>query len=429
MERRRRGKRKNMVSERAARFGRSWTLSKIGAFWLVAYALFLVLAGATIPTALYPIYQNLFGFSAGVLTIVFAMYMVAALFSLVFAGPLSDRIGRRRVLLPALALAAMGSAVFVFAQDVGWLFVARVLQGVGAGAIIGTAVAALTELEPQGDHGRAARVGAAAAVGGLASGPLASGVFAEYGPWPTVLVFVVHLGLLIPALLGAWAMPETGKATVIEGVSPRRKLLGLPVRARGPFALAAVAAFGAFGVVAVYMSLGPSVTETLLGVSSPAMAGAVVFALLGTSAVGQLGFRGWPIRRALMVGPMLLAAGLGLITIALFQRSVLLFVTGTLISGLGHGLAFLGSQQLVDWVAPESTRGAVFSTYYAVIYLGAALPALGVGFGADAVGFLAAVAAFAVAIGVLDLGVAIASERAQLPDAGCDSDQLPPRCI
>jgi MFS family permease len=96
------------------------------------------------------------------------------------------------VLLPALGLAAMGSVVFVFAQGVGWLLVARVLQGLGVGATLGTAVATLTELEPRGNHGRAAWVGATAAVMGLAIGPLASGVFAGYGPWPTALVFVLH---------------------------------------------------------------------------------------------------------------------------------------------------------------------------------------------------------------------------------------------
>jgi MFS family permease len=158
-------------------------------------------------------------------------------------------------------------------------------------------------------------------------------------------------------------------------------------------------------------------------------AGAIVFAFMGTSAVGQLGFRGWPIRRAMVVGPVLLAVGLGLIVVALFQWSVPVFVTGTLISGLGHGLAFLGSQQLVDWVAPENVRGAIFSAFYVVIYLGAALPALGVGFGADVAGFLAAVVTFAVAIGALDLGVGIAGEWARLPSAGCDPERSQPRCL
>jgi MFS family permease len=418
-----------MAVERAERSGRLRSLSKDRAFWLVAYALFLLLMGATIPTPLYPIYQDLFGFSAGVLTVVFSVYMVTALLSLITFGPLSDRVGRRRVLLPALGLAAMGSGVFVFAQGVGWLLAARVLQGLGVGATLGTAVATLTELEPTGDHRRAARVGATAAVVGLATGPLVSGAFAEYGPWPTVLVFVVHLGLLVPVLLGVWAMPETVKEAIVGGASPQPWRLSVPRGIRGPFALASVAAFGAFSVVAVYTSLGPSVTQTLLRVDSRVAAGAVVFALLGTSAIGQLGFGGWPIRRAVIVGPMLLAAGLSLIVIALFQESVLVFVAGTLVSGLGHGLAFLGSQQLVDWVAPESSRGAIFSAFYAFIYLGATLPALGVGFGADVVGFLAAVVTFAIVVGILDLGVGIVGNRARLPDAACDPERLQPRCL
>ncbi len=118
-----------MATERAARVGRARTLSKSLAFWLVAYTLFVLLVGATIPTPLYPIYQDLFGFSSGMLTVIFAVYMVTALFSLITFGPLSDRAGRRRVLLPALGVAAMGSAVFIFAQGVGLLLVARVLQG------------------------------------------------------------------------------------------------------------------------------------------------------------------------------------------------------------------------------------------------------------------------------------------------------------
>jgi sugar phosphate permease len=129
------------------------------------------------------------------------------------------------------------------------------------------------------------------------------------------------------------------------------------------------------------------------------------------------------------VGPVLLAAGLSMIVIALFQESVLLFIVGTLVSGLGHGLAFLGSQQLVDWVAPESRRGAIFSAFYVFIYLGAALPILGVGFGADAVGFLAAVVTFAIVVGTLDLGLGIAGERARLPGAACDPGRLQPRCL
>jgi MFS family permease len=162
----------------------------------------------------------------------------------------------------------------------------------GVGAALGTAVATLTEFEPTGDHRRAARVGATAAVVGLATGPLASGVFAEYVPWPTVFVYMAHLGLLVPSFLGIWAMPETIKEAARGVASPLLKYLSVPQGIRRPFALAAMVAFGAFSVVAVYMSLGPSVAEALLRIDSRMAAGVVVFALMGTSAVGQLGFRG-----------------------------------------------------------------------------------------------------------------------------------------
>jgi MFS family permease len=120
-----------VATGRAATLGRPESLSKNHAFWLVAYTLFLLLAGATIPTPLYPIYQDRFAFSTGVLTVVFTVYVAGVVLCLVFVGPLSDRVGRRRVLLPALGMAALGSAVFVLAQDVGWLLVARMLQGFG----------------------------------------------------------------------------------------------------------------------------------------------------------------------------------------------------------------------------------------------------------------------------------------------------------
>jgi predicted MFS family arabinose efflux permease len=85
-----------------------------------------VLVGATIPTSLYPTYQNRYGFSAGVRAIVFN---------------LSDQVDRRRLVLSTLGLVAMGSAIFVLAQSVGWLFVARMLQGLGAGVTIDSEIA------------------------------------------------------------------------------------------------------------------------------------------------------------------------------------------------------------------------------------------------------------------------------------------------
>ena len=93
-------------------------------FWAVAYALLILLTGTNLPTPLYRGYEASFGFSPLVVTLIFAAYVAALVPSLLVAGPLSDAVGRRRVLLPALAVAALGSLCFALAEGTAWLFAA-----------------------------------------------------------------------------------------------------------------------------------------------------------------------------------------------------------------------------------------------------------------------------------------------------------------
>src|SRR5689334_8281888 len=82
----------------------------------VAYAFAVTMLGTTLPTPLYPIYQRHMHFSALIVTVVFATYGIGVLAALLLLGPLSDRFGRKRILLPGLALSALSSIVFLFAQ-------------------------------------------------------------------------------------------------------------------------------------------------------------------------------------------------------------------------------------------------------------------------------------------------------------------------
>ena len=148
-------------------------------FWATAYSLLVLLVGTNIATPLYQGYAQRFGFSPVVLTLVFAAYVAVLIPSLLVAGPLSDAVGRRRVLLPAFVLAALGSLVFALAPGTGWLFAGRVLQGLAVGAASAPLTAALTELEPGHDRRKAALVSTVASVGGLGGGPLLGGLLAQ----------------------------------------------------------------------------------------------------------------------------------------------------------------------------------------------------------------------------------------------------------
>src|SRR5438309_12000283 len=108
-------------TEYAAKLHRAGQVSQGSAFWIVTYTLFVTLLGSVLPTPLYVIYQQRWHFSDGILTAIFAVYVVGVLAALLFVGHLSDQIGRRRVLLPALVLVVVSTLIFVFVQNVLWL--------------------------------------------------------------------------------------------------------------------------------------------------------------------------------------------------------------------------------------------------------------------------------------------------------------------
>jgi MFS family permease len=198
-------------------------IKKITAYWLVGYALMIFLAGCNFPTPLYHVYSRQWNFSSGILTLIFAVYAILVIPSLLFFGHISDQLGRRRMIAVSLMLGLIGSALLAAAQSVAWLFAARALQGIGTGIISGSATAGLVELQPAGDRRRAALTATVATAAGIAVGPLFAGLLAQYAPWSLTLPYLVHIVFLLPAALLIWAIPEQDSARLREVVwQPRR---------------------------------------------------------------------------------------------------------------------------------------------------------------------------------------------------------------
>jgi MFS family permease len=123
--------------------------SRRAAFWLVGGVLGLLFCAAGAPSPLYGIYRAQLRFSATTLTAVFAIYALVLLATLLVFGSVSDYLGRRRVILAALAVTAGACAVFLAAHSVGLLLAARALQGVAVGTATGALGAALIDLQPE----------------------------------------------------------------------------------------------------------------------------------------------------------------------------------------------------------------------------------------------------------------------------------------
>jgi MFS family permease len=162
--------------------------------------------------------------------------------------------------------------------------------------------------------------------------------------------------------------------------------------------------------------LGSSFARDRLGIQGHFAAGLIVALLFVASAVGQLAARRGPLHRAMQAGLLVLIVGLIGFAVSLAENLGALFFLSAIVLGVGHGLAYLGSQELTDRIAPRESRAEVFSGFQLGLYVGATVPAVVVGFAAKSLGFETASLAFAAVIGVLAL-VGLLWIRGVAPDS------------
>jgi predicted MFS family arabinose efflux permease len=375
------------------------TLGRRAGFVAAALALAVVMLGTTLPTPLYGLYRQRFGFSELMVTVIFAVYALGVIAALLVFGRLSDQIGRRRTLLPGLAFSALSAAVFLAAQGTALLFVGRVLSGLSAGIFTGTATATIVDLAPTSQRGRATLVATLANMGGLGAGPLLSGVLSQWGSSPLRLPFWVDLALLVLAALGVWAMPEPVEHTSRPRI--RLQSIGVPEEIRPIFIRAALAGFAGFAVLGLFTAVAPAFLAADLGVTSRAAVGLVVFSVFGASAAGQVLLEVVDEEVALSLGCLGLIAGMGLLALSLGVSSLALLVLGGITAGVGQGLSFRAGLSALNARAPANRRAEVASSFFVVAYIAIALPVIGEGALAQATGLRPAGFAFAAAVALL----------------------------
>ncbi|PPG85207.1 MFS transporter [Rathayibacter sp. AY1H2] len=351
-------------------------------FRVIAVAFLTVMAFSTVPTPLYAIYQQRDGFPAFVVTVVFAAYAVGVVASLFLAGHVSDWLGRRRILLASILVEVLAAAVFLLWPDVPGLILARLLTGLGVGALTATATAHLSELRavarPEEGPGASRAVSALVNMGGLALGPLVGGVFAVTVREPLVVPYAVFLVLLVVLGIGVALVPETvERREVLPAYRPQR--LAVPAASRGVFLSAAVGAFAGFAVFGLFTSLAPTFLAGRFGETSHLEAGAVSFGVFAAGAVAQLVSIRLSSRTALRLAAVALTAGLLLVATGAVIVSVSAFIVGGVLAGAGVGLLFRLALGVAGSLATDETRGEVLAAVFLAAYLGLAVPVLAIG--------------------------------------------------
>lgn len=359
------------VSPMSRRLGRPWHLSRSASFALLASIILFFLAGSSAPTPLYSVYQAAWGFSPVTVTVIFGIYAVAVLMTLLTFGSLSDYVGRRPVLIAATLMQAATMIVFATAQGLSALLVARVLQGLSTGAAISAIGAGLLDI----DRPRGTVANSVAPMAGTATGGILSGLMVQYLPAPTHLVYLVLSAVFLLQATGVAFMPESvvPRAGALASLRPR---LRIPAGLRGAVLLAAPALVASWALAGFYGSLGPALVRRILGSSSVVVGGLTLFVLAGSGALTVLLLQRWPALRMMNSGGGALIIGVGLTVVAATHGSASLFFTGATLAGAGFGAGFQGAIRTVLPRTSAGDRAGVLSVLYVISYLAMGLPAV-----------------------------------------------------
>ncbi len=354
------------------------------AFWMVSFAFLSVMAFSGVPSPLYGIYRARDHFSLFMVTVIYAVYAVGVIGSLLLAGHLSDWYGRRRLLVPALGVAIVSAIVFVVSKSLAGLLLGRLINGIATGIVVSTATAYLTELHtvgrPEATPRRAQLIASAIPVGGLGVGALVAGVLAQWVTYPLTVPYLVFLAALVLGTMGVALSPETR-----QGPNPRPRYrpqrVSVPHDERGTFFATALSAFVAFATIGLFTGLSAVFLATTLHESSHALAGTVLFVMFASGVGAQVLTAAWPIPREFEAGMAAMLVGLGLAVLAVWLSppSLGLFMAGGALIGAGGGAIFKGAVASVMRIAPPDRIAESIAGLFLATFIGISLPVVGAG--------------------------------------------------
>lgn len=336
---------------------------------------------------------------------------------MLFLGRLSDHLGRRPLIAVALAATIAAVLLFLFAQNVGWLYVARILQGIGAGIATTTISATLIDLQREGS-GHGPLISTFVPSFAMAVGALAAAGLVEFGPDPTHLIWIILLVLFVLAALVLIALPEPVERRPGAARSLRPSI-GVAKEHAGSFLAAVPGLVAVWALGAFYLSLGPGLVASITGSDSLLLGGLVIFLLTGLGALASLLFRTLPARAIERTGMIALLAGTILTLIAVATSASALFFVATGIAGIGWGTAYLGLFRSLVALAAPTERAGMVSAIYTVAYLAMSVPAVIAGLAATAWGLVPTALVYIAVIAVLAAVTTVAAfARRPHPSAG-----------
>jgi len=380
-------------------------------------------AASSAPTPLYRFYQQAWGFSAMTLTLAFGIYAVTLLLALLTFGSFSDHVGRKPVILSALALEILSMGLFAAASGTAWLLAARVVQGWATGMVGAAAGAALLDC----DRERGPLINSISPLAGIGLGALGSSLLVQFAPAPLRLVYALLLVVFVVLATLTARSPETG-GTRPGALASLRPSVAVPARARSALAWVSPLNTAIWALSGFYLSLMPSLIAKVTGLSGAWPGGIAVAALTGSGAFSVLAASRRSPDAVLSYAAMALAAGLVAIVGGANLGLTAVLVAGSVVAGIGLGAGFLAAVRAVMPLAAPQERAGLMAAFYIESYLALSLPAIAAGYLAQRFGLLTAIDLYGASIAVLAVA-SIALARMRKRASACLAAAAAPRTV
>ena len=344
-------------------------------FALLASVTVTFLAAASAPTPLYPRYQAEWALSSLDVTVIFGVYAVAVLASLLVFGRLSDHLGRRPVLLASLAVQVLAMAGFALAGGFAGMLVARVVQGLATGAAVAAVGAGLLDI----DRARGTVTNSVVVPIGTATGGLVAGLVVSTLPAPGQLIYALLAVIFVLQFASVALMKETiapqadARTAALASLRPQ---FSVSAATRAPLLRATPIIVATWAVPGFFGSLGPALMHGVLGLEASLASGLLMFTLAGSAGLSVVLSHRFGPQQLTTLGALSLGVGLPLLTLGLSLPSIALFFIGASIAGLGFGSGFQGALRSVLAHASPHERAGVLSVVFVIAYLAMGAPAM-----------------------------------------------------
>lgn len=344
--------------------------------------MFAIAWGGNEFTPLLVMYRQVSHFSAVTVDVLLGAYVLGIVPALLVGGPLSDRFGRRPLLLPAAPVSLVGSVVLALGPGSPMLLaIGRILCGLALGLVMAVGTTWIKELSAgEDDQAAGARRASLALTLGFLVGAGAAGTLAQWGPWRTGTAYAVHVVLTVVTGLWLLVVPETRVPPEAGNRARLRDDLTIPSAGHRRFLRVVVPlAPWVFGCAGSAYAVLPGLMRDRADGMPIALSALLTVLTLGCGVGIQVLGRAIDTRRsarASVVALVIVVAGMGLGALASARLTLPLALAAAAVLGTGYGLALVSGLSEVQRIAGPDDLAGLTAVYYSVAYLGFFIPAV-----------------------------------------------------